>query len=257
MRGFGLILLSWALCSCSLLVQFDPETQPCDSAGACQPGYACSDAGLCAASDAGVTDGGGLDGSTCTAHETNCADGRDEDCDNLTDCADPDCAAQRCDDHDACTTGETCTAGGCGRGTALVCNTPPSPCQAQNGTCTAGGCTYPPRADGTSCGAAASDRCCTGTCINMTLNGTNCGGCGLSCATGQMCQPINQSACGLEPINTSGRCSCTVTAPCPGGQTGVQTCGPDGSCKPTTPTQCAPGQSVGDGGLTCGTYCHY
>ena len=260
MRGFRLILLAWAASGCSLLVQFDPETQPCDSAGLCGPGYTCSDAGLCHFTDAGVapSDAGGLDAAVCIAHETNCADGKDDDCDGLTDCLDNDCGGLRCDDKDACTTGETCNQGLCNRGAALVCNTPPNTCQAQNGSCTGGACVYAPLADGTSCGPTLPERCCTGTCVNLTLTATNCGGCGLACAMGQVCQSINQEPLCLAPSDTSARCSCSATAPCPGGADGGgQTCAANGFCRPSAPAQCAPGEIVGDGGVSCGLYCRY
>jgi hypothetical protein len=259
MRGFRLILLAWAASGCSLLVQFDPETQPCDSAGLCGPGYTCSDAGLCHFTDAGEpgTDAGNPDGSVCATKETNCADGKDDDCDSLTDCLDPDCGGLRCDDKDACTTGDTCTQNLC-KGTAMVCNTPPNTCQAQNGSCTAGACVYAPLADGTLCGGGtAAERCCTGTCVNLTRTTTNCGGCGLACATGQTCQAINLEPICVAPSDVSARCSCAAGAPCPSGTGGAQTCAANGLCRPATPTQCAPGESVGDGGVSCGPYCRY
>jgi hypothetical protein len=257
MRGFRLILLAWVASGCSLLTHFDPETQPCDSAGECAPRYSCSDAGLCHFTDAGVTpDAGGLDGAVCIAHETNCTDGKDDDCDNLTDCLDPDCNGLRCDDKNVCTTGETCIMNAC-RGT--VCNTPPNRCQAATGSCTATGCVYAPLADGTSCGAASASRCCTGNCVDLTLTPTNCGGCGLACSAGQVCQSVNQetTCLPLPPTDTSARCSCNTTALCPGGQDGGQTCASNGFCRPVSATQCAPGQSVDDGGASCGLYCRY
>ncbi len=252
---FVISLLASGVCGCSLLVQFDPETQPCDSANACLSGYLCSDAGLCKASDAGsVTDAGGTDGSACTARETLCGDTRDNDCDGQTDCADTDCAAVACDDRDSCTTGEKCSGGSCPRGTAVICNTPTNPCQQQLGSCESGTgrCIYMPLGDGTLCGAGQAARCCSGTCINTTLNGTNCGGCGLACAMGQVCQPIDQTACGTpDPVNTSGRCTCTAGAVCPNNQA----CGTNGVCSPGAPAQCAPGQLVGAG--VCAAYCRY
>lgn len=259
MRGFVLMVAASMLSGCSLLVQFDPETQPCDSAGACLAGYACvlvNDAGVCRSTDGGTVDAGASDsGVMCAARETNCGDGRDDDCDGQTDCIDVDCANLGCNDGNPCSTGETCSSGACRGGSQVICNSPPNSCQAQNGSCdlATGRCLYSSLPDGTLCGAAPSSRCCSGNCKNTTLIGTDCGGCGLACATGQVCQPINQSACGVEPIDTSGRCSCNSTAPCPRGQT----CASNGYCKPLTPTECAPGQSVGDGGLTCETYCRY
>lgn len=260
MRGFGLMVAASMLSSCSFLVQFDPETQPCDSAGLCLDGYTCvsvGDGGLCRANDGGVSDAGSTDAGCVprAARETNCGDGRDDDCDGQVDCVDVDCGGLTCDDHVPCTTGETCSLGTCRGGTQVVCNTPPNGCQASSGSCetSTGACLYASLPDGTLCGGAPSSRCCGGSCKNLTLVSTDCGGCGLSCASGQVCQPINQSACGLEPIDTSGRCSCNATAPCPNGQT----CASNGFCKPTSPAECAPGQSVGDGGLSCETYCRY
>lgn len=251
------MLLAGVVSGCSLLVQFDPETQPCDSAGACGVGYFCSDAGLCKSNGGGdPSDGGGTDASSCTLRETACGDGLDNDCDTLTDCADPDCAGMGCNDRDPCTTGETCGAGLCRRGTPMICNAPPTPaCQAISGSCQAdaGRCVYAAFPDGTVCGAGQSSRCCTGTCINISLNSANCGGCGLACASGQMCQPLERSACvNPEPAATTGRCTCsTAGGACPGGQTCSSS-----TCRPSANSQCAPGGSLGDGGL-CGAYCQY
>lgn len=253
MRGVLLALFVCVLPGCSLLVQFDPQTQPCDPAGACLSGYQCVD-GLCLSTDAGGVDAGEQDSGSCPAKETNCADGVDDDCDQLTDCADPDCEAQGCDDLNPCTTGNTCAGGSCNRGTPVVCDMPPSPCMAQAGTCEAGTgrCLYASLADGVQCGTAAAARCCGGTCINTTLNTANCGGCGLSCGMGQVCQPINQSTCSIEPIDTSGRCSCNATTPCPRGQACT-----NGFCVPASATQCSPGQSVTTAGVSCTRYCRY
>ena len=260
MRWFVLTLAAVTGTGCSFLVHFDPETQPCDSAGQCLPSYFCSDAGYCKALDGGSTtleDGGGsgTDGGTCAARETACGDGRDEDCDGKTDCADTDCGGFGCNDGDPCTSGEVCSGGACMRGTAITCNTPPSTCQSPTGACTAdaGRCVYAPLADGTVCGAGQAARCCTGNCINTTINNNNCGGCGLACATGQTCQPIEQSSCSVgEPNNTSGRCGCSAGSPCPNGQT----CQLNGRCAPTLAAQCAPGQTLGDAGV-CINYCRY
>jgi len=252
MRRFVLILAAVSSSGCSLLVHFDPESQPCDSAGECLAGYLCSDAGLCKATDGG-TDGGGSDGSACVTRETACGDRLDNDCDGQTDCADSDCGGVACDDRDACTTGETCSGGSCPRGSPVVC-TSTNPCQTAAGSCEAGTgrCIFASLADGTACGAGQAARCCAGTCINTTINTTNCGGCGLACATGQSCQSIDQSGCiATEPMNTSGRCTCATGVPCPGGQTCT-----NGRCVPQAATQCAPGQSLADAGL-CTGYCRY
>lgn len=249
-RTLSLIALAGWLAGCSLLVRFDPETQPCDTLSLCLPGYACSDAGLCKSTDAGF-----IDASVGTASETACADGLDDDGDGRTDCADPDCAGHSCDDRDACTTGEACSNGTCTRGNLTICNTPLTPCQESNGTCEAssGQCLYAPLADGASCGAGQAARCCAGTCIDTAVNPAHCGGCGLACNTVERCQALDQSGCAIpEPANTSARCSCDGGASCPGGQV----CSPSGVCLPPSNDRCAPGQSAADAGL-CGSFCSY
>jgi hypothetical protein len=255
MRCLSLLVTALVLPGCSLLVQFDPETQPCDSAGACRFGYTCvftGDAGLCLADDGGGADGG--DDAGRPNRELDCTDGVDDDGDLQVDCFDTDCNGQACSDRDACTSGETCQASTCRGGTAIVCNTPPSGCRAALGSCqpATGQCAYPPLPDGTACGMGLAARCCDGACKDLTTDTTDCGGCGLACASGQVCQPINQSLCGSEPIDTSGRCSCSASAPCPNGQTCTQ-----GYCRPTAVANCAPSQRVGDGGFGCENYCRY
>ncbi|HEY0882672.1 MAG TPA: hypothetical protein VGD87_14120 [Archangium sp.] len=259
MRGLSLLFPALLVSGCSLLVQFDPETQPCDSANFCRANYTCvlnadGDGGLCKYDDGGTTivDAGGC--MPRAARETTCGDGLDDDCDSQVDCLDTDCANLGCSDRDACTTGETCQGGTCRGGTAVVCNTPPNACRSRTGNCepATGNCLYAPVADGASCGTAASDRCCNGACRDLTTDTTDCGGCGLACGSGQVCQPINQSACGAEPIDTSGRCSCSASAPCPNGQVCTS-----GYCRPAAADDCAPGQQVGDGGFGCQTYCRY
>lgn len=250
----ALFALACVASGCSFLVQFDPETQPCDSTGACLAGYACVD-GLCKSLDGGaVPTDAGTDAGTCAARETVCGDGNDDDCDGKTDCADSDCAAQACDDGDACTVGETCnTLGVCQRGTAKDCSTPAA-CQAARGTCEAGTgrCVYAALADGTSCGSIAAARCCGGQCINTTSSLTNCGGCGLACGTGQLCESINQSTCNVEPVDTSGRCTCATGVPCPMGQSCAS-----GRCVPVLASHCAQGETIATAGGTCQPYCRY
>ena len=263
-----MVLAAAVVAGCSLLVQFDPEAQPCDSAGQCSVGFSCvpdpgGDGGVCKSNDGGTVtpDAGQPDASTCSARETLCGDMRDNDCDNAIDCADSDCMGVACDDRDSCTTGEVCSGGTCARGTPIVCNNPPNPCQQMSGTCEAGTgrCVYNSLPDGTTCGAGRASRCCSGTCINTTLNGSHCGGCNLGCSSQQVCQPIDSSGCvPAEPANTSGRCTCNVAtdAGCPNGQTCT-----NGVCFPSLATQCAPAQAVAvttsaDGG-TCGFYCRY
>ncbi len=68
--------------------------------------------------DAGMDDGG----PDCPASETLCSDGRDDDCDGLTDCEDPDCESESCDDGNLCTTADACGDAGTCVGTPVVCD---------------------------------------------------------------------------------------------------------------------------------------
>lgn len=246
---------------CSCIVNFDPEGQPCDSAGQCLPDYTCGGDKLCHKGTTVVPapDGGTVitpdGGSTCAkTTETACTDGLDDDCDGKIDCRDDDCLGKACDDGDACTVNESCgNSGTCAGGSPKTCNTPPA-CQGPTGTCQAGTgmCVYPMLAEGASCGSAAGLRCCGGACINITANTSNCGGCGLVCGSAQLCQSLNQSSCGIEPSDTSGRCTCSATAPCPKGQT----CAASGFCIPVSAAQCAANQTVTTI-ATCQAYCAY
>ncbi|MDP1826087.1 MAG: hypothetical protein Q8L48_22670 [Archangium sp.] len=262
MRWSGVVLMAGWVSGCSLLVEAQfKEPQPCEpTTGACDFGYLCSDAGLCLSTDAGPLDAGPADAGTCETRETLCGDTRDNDCDMLTDCADPDCGGLACDDRDVCTMGETCGGGTCMRGTAVVCNMPAT-CQNPIGACEAGTgrCVYTPVTDGTLCGGGGrpASRCCAGTCVDTSINTANCGGCGLSCGANQTCQSLEVCAAS-EPAATSGRCTCNpATSPTCPGQTSRQVCSTGNTCRPATNAQCAPGQSIADGGLACGTYCRY
>lgn len=75
-----------------------PQTAWCCGDGACDSG---EDSCVC-----------GLDCGAAPAAELSCVDGEDEDCDGLTDCADPDCAAAcvpACDGDGVCEAGEDCS----------------------------------------------------------------------------------------------------------------------------------------------------
>lgn len=58
----------------------------------------------------------------CSEVETACDDGVDDDCDGSTDCADPDCLDETCDDGSACTTSDVCTGDGTCAGSAITCD---------------------------------------------------------------------------------------------------------------------------------------
>lgn len=63
-----LVALWLGLSACSLLLDFDPEGQPCDDRNQCLEGYTCVDAGCTAdgtsGSDAGTRSDAGTDAGT-------------------------------------------------------------------------------------------------------------------------------------------------------------------------------------------------
>ncbi len=73
-----------------------------------------------------------------------CANGLDDDDDQLVDCADSDCDRKACSLGNACVVGQHCEGGACGGGSAKACTTPPSGCYAATGNCEApaGDCVY-------------------------------------------------------------------------------------------------------------------
>lgn len=135
--------------------------------GTCTPGapLSCASApgpcfvspGTCNTADGGCSYTMAPKGTSCPAGECRsdggcglselgaaCANSVDDDGDGLTDCEDPSCAAQTCDDGDPCTTAEICsTSGKCSSGSKLLCSSPPGQCFEPAGTCTSdGGCSY-------------------------------------------------------------------------------------------------------------------
>lgn len=97
------------------------------------------DGGLMFLDDGGIVGGPCLPGH-CT--EIVCNDGFDDDGNGLTDCLDPACASRVCNDHDACTLGDTCQGSACVPTQTLVCKSPPGMCYRNPGNCTVSGCSY-------------------------------------------------------------------------------------------------------------------
>ena len=87
-----------------------------------------------------------------------------------------------CDDLNLCTTGETCTIGLCGTGSAVTCDDN-DPCT-DNQCLPKSGCNYPALPDGTPCGAGGWV-CAAGSCVACSCAGKDCGqdGCGNSCGS--------------------------------------------------------------------------
>ncbi|MFC1654515.1 RCC1 domain-containing protein [Myxococcota bacterium] len=149
-----------------------------------------------------------------------CGDNIDNDCDNLTDLADPTCGTcfvdLDCDDNDVCNGSETCSAGSCNSGTSLDCN--------DNEVCTTdscdpvSGCQYAnnsnPCDDGNPC--TTPDVCSSGTCSGQTGNRCTSDPCLAAC--------VPQGAsyiCDVTPDFPPAACNdadpCTENDTCSGG----------------------------------------
>lgn len=76
----------------------------------CDGARICGSSGHCLCADAPDVPDAGPDTGGCTSSEVTCSDGLDDDCDGLTDCADPDCTGSACDDGFYCTNNDTCGA---------------------------------------------------------------------------------------------------------------------------------------------------
>src|SRR5947208_1430671 len=156
-----------------------PPSDQCHEAGVCDPaiglcsnppkadGATCDDGNACSQSDTCIA-------GTCTGtrlivcrppdqcHDAGACDPATGHCSNP---AKPN--GTSCDDHDACTRSDTCTAGTCTGTDAIAC---PAPDQChQAGVCdpATGHCSNPPKPDGTACddgnACTPSDACSPGT----------------------------------------------------------------------------------------------
>ncbi len=161
-------------------------------------------------------------GPGCPPVETACADGEDEDCDGQTDCEDPDCADATCDDGDACTEDDTCSAGAC-TGTALECD--------DGNLCTddacdpASGCTFTNNTAGCDDGDACTenDACSGGACAGTTLECDDANPCtDDSCDPASGCAHANNTTscddgfwCNGPDRCSGGLCMAEGPSPCP------------------------------------------
>ncbi|MDQ3265629.1 MAG: MopE-related protein [Myxococcota bacterium] len=226
-------------------------------------GLICGVGGACVCSGNGSTaEPGG---------ETRCNDGSDNDCDGLSDCADPDCSGTpepggevTCDDgrdndcdgqidcQELACDGQTCGAQGqrCGTGGCACTGNGGAPEADGEHTCNDGAdndcdglvdCADP---DCLRHLCGTSSVCCSisaGGCRNLGTNEFHCGGCGTTCDTSgvdEVCQPFPTSG------EDSGRCTCNVAGDCRLGQT----CN-GGTCRCATEANCQPGQVCESG--TC------
>ncbi len=121
-----------------------PNTAPCDDNNACTVGDRCS-GGTCQPGSARNCD----DGNVCT----------DDSCDPTSGCVNTNNNAP-CSDNNACTIGDTCSAGTCVPGTPVTCPPPADECH-NPGTCnpSTGVCDNPAKGDGSPC---SDGNACTG-----------------------------------------------------------------------------------------------
>jgi cysteine-rich repeat protein len=191
----------------------------------------CHDVGTCASGTGLCSNPNKADGATCndsnactqtdTCVAGSCTGGNPVVCTALDQCHDPGTCAPgtgtcsnpnkadgaTCDDSNACTQTDTCTAGACTGGNPVVC-TALDQCH-DPGVCFPGTglCTNPNAADGTTCddgnSCTLSDTCTAGVCAGtspMCGDGTLQSGCGEQCDDGNTTNYDGCSAtCQLEP----------------------------------------------------------
>jgi hypothetical protein len=190
-----------------------------------------------------------------------------------------------CIDDTRCPEGQRCVAGICGGGgsggqddaavddgslvdadigidaPAVECTVPencPNTNTCVTMACINNECVPTTKANGAQCGATEAERCCSGTCVNISNDEKNCGGCGETCAAGRTCETVsNTNTCGIKPAATTGRCTCQgANAECPDGQL-CRTVSPyQNRCTPEAVGNCAPGEmfvSVN----SCPNFCRY
>jgi len=222
---------------------------------------------------AGWADCNGVEGDGCEAYLA----------DDPANCG---ACGEACDDGNPCTDGDECKGGSCAPGIPIACDSPPDlGCYEVPGTCepATGVCAYSPAEEGTPCGdpchvcksgqckarpqgesfdGVASHRCCADKPTDISVNEAHCGGCNLSCATGEVCESVAKTTgCSSHPSSTSGRCTCAATIDCPIGNNGEhQTCRNVTPyawvCAPVSSSVCAKGQVFVDL-EACPNYCEY
>jgi hypothetical protein len=194
----------------------------CHVAGTCNPGTGkcsnpdatngtpCNDGDACTTGDRCTTGVCGGTPVTCTASDQCHVAGT---CDPSSGtCSNPVAGAgTSCNDGDACTTGDQCSNGVCG-GTPVTC-TASDQCHVA-GACSGGVCSNPIAGNGTLCnggtGTCQGGACactnplvaCGASCVNLTTDSANCGGCGNACPV--LSAPSRGATC--TPINGNGVC---------------------------------------------------
>jgi hypothetical protein len=232
-------------------------------------GASCSDSNAC-------TSGDHCSGGSCVASSTVTCTASDQchdvgTCNPSTGgCSNPNKPNNTaCDDHTACTQGESCQYGVCGSPTFTVSCNSPSQCQTGTGACnaTTGNCSYANKVNGSSCDdgliCTSGETCQSGVCGSPTANS-----CGLPAVvysydqignlTSQVpaaCQATTCAAQGKTCDTMSDGCGATLNC---GSCVVGQVCLSSGVC--CQPTTCAAQgmncDSISDGcggTLSCGT----
>lgn len=159
-----------------------------------------------------------------------------------------------CSDDNPCTTGDRCSTDGRCVGTTKSCRNPsPGRCDDPNGTCnrSTGQCQYKSKSDGTQCTGATveSERCCGGSCVDISYSRGNCGGCGVACTGSFLCNDATYPlGCGPE-LGVSGRCGCNENSDCPPFHGCVE-----GRCSPSACRALQNRRQVSD---FCARWCEY
>jgi hypothetical protein len=160
-------------------------------------------------------------------------------------------ARSPCEDGSGCTVGDQCD----GTGSCVPGPLCPNLDLCKFVQCVADECASSDVADGTSCGNQPAARCCGGSCVDISVNTSHCGGCGSTCSPNQACESVaNTATCEPSPEHTTGRCMCDSTSECPEGQICRTTLPYAGRCTPDDASGCVGKFTNLD---LCPNYCGY
>ena len=209
-------------------VSCNPGTGLCATAYK-QDGAECQAEGLCGPV-------GSCASGECIADGLSCDDANpctDDQCDGAIGCVHTPLSSLACDDGDACTEGDSCVAGTCESGTALVCDDD-NPCTQDKCVSSAGGCTTAPLEDGLAC---QPEDLCVG--AGFCDGGQCLGGSLVECTQSSPCmvaQCLPDQGCIEEPLSEGTPCDdsdpCTQEGVCQAGtcQTVPKGCNDNNPC---------------------------